>query len=144
MKKILELFNKSAPQEQADKGEEHKKEQELSQELPPSSPDKLKEDINELLELFPKLKAEAVPEEVWDRVREGDSLCAAYCLWVVKKAKEQLHIRDVNEKRSQAAPPPVADKGEEEFFTRETVKNMSPQQVRKHFNAILNSMDRWK
>ncbi len=154
MKRILERLGKPAPEKEqaASKEWEEKAEEavESAEETTEATEktedsDKLKQDINELLELFPKLKANAVPDEVWDRVREGDSLCAAYCLWVVKNAKEQLRIRDVNDKRSHAAPPPVADKGEgEEFFTRDTVKNMSPQQVRKNFKAILNSMDRWK
>ena len=91
MKKIMELFGKSAVEKELPKeGEEPMKKTAEKEEVGPEDPDKLKEDINELLALFPKLKAEAVPDEVWDRVREGDSLCAAYCLWVVKQAKEQL------------------------------------------------------
>lgn len=144
-KKILELFSKSpAPKEQGEQEGASADKEAFSPEAM-SREDKLKKDISELLELFPKLKADAVPEEVWERVSQGDSLCAAYCLWMVKRAKEQSHIRSVNDKVSQAAPPQVSDKGaQKEFFTRETVKNMSPEQVRKHLGAILNSMDSWK
>ncbi len=144
-KKILELFSKSpSPKEKGEQEAASEKEQTLS-EGAMSQEQKLKKDIAELLELFPKLKADAVPEEVWERVSEGDSLCAAYCLWMVKRAKEQSHIRSVNDKVSQSAPPQVSDKGaQKEYFTRETVKNMSPEQIRKHLSAILNSMDSWK
>ena len=144
-KKILELFSKSSSPKEEKGGEAVPEKQEAASEEAMGAEQKLKKDIAELLELFPKLKADAVPEEVWERVSEGDSLCAAYCLWVVKRAKEQTRIRSVNDKAAKAAPPQLSDKGEsKEYFTRETVKNMSPEQVRKHLGAILNSMDRWK
>ena len=149
-KKLTELFTKPAARQEQESVKDtapqaEEVEKEAKQELPAEDGDKLRADVSELLELFPKLKAKAIPDEVWDRVREGDSLCAAYCLWTVKNAKEQLRIRDVNDKTARTAPPPVSDKGEgEAFFSRETVKNMSPEQVRKNFKAILDSMDRWK
>ena len=142
-KKILDLFSKSSAPKEGGEAPEEREEAVCEEAM--GAEQKLKKDIAELLELFPKLKADAIPEEVWERVSEGDSLCAAYCLWMVKRAKEQSRIRSVNDKAAKAAPPQRSDKGEgKEYFTRESVKNMSPEQVRKHLGAILNSMDSWK
>lgn len=107
--------------------------------------EKMKQDVSQLLSLFPKLKAEAIPQQVWERVQQGDSLCAAYCLWLVTRVKEQVHIRAVNEKVNRLAPPRLADPGQQShYFTRDAVKNMSSQQIRENLNEILQSMDSWK
>ncbi len=105
-----------------------------------------REDVELLLSLFPKLSASAVPEEVWDRVREGDSLSAAYCLWLVKTVKEKKRIDGVNEKNRLGAIPPVNDDSSprEGSFTRDTVRNMTREQIRKNLDGILRSMDSWK
>lgn len=104
---------------------------------------RLKNDVALLLELFPKLKADAVPQEVWDRVREGDSLSAAYCLWLVKTVKEKKRIGEVNEKNRAASLPKLDTGSDEGFFTREAVKRMSQEQIRKNLDSILRSMDSW-
>ena len=149
--KIFEIFKKTAasPQE-TEAADEAQIIEALSgdgAEKPENKDDvaRRREDVELLLTLFPKLNASAVPDEVWDRVKEGDSLSASYCLWLVKTVKEKKRIDGVNEKNRLAAMPQVSDdKSREGFFTRETVKNMSREQIRKNLDGILRSMDSWK
>lgn len=149
--KIFDRFRKTAasPQEGETAAEEQIRE-EVSAEEPEREDIKddgarRREDVELLLSLFPKLNASAVPDEVWDRVREGDSLSAAYCLWLVKTVKEKKRIDGVNSRNAHAALPPVSDDSEREgFFTRDTVRNMSREQIRKNLDRILKSMDSWK
>ena len=151
--KLVEMFRKNAAVRQENEepvGAEEAKAgaAQDAQEQPEAEADertKLKEDVKLLLSLFPKLNVSAVPDEVWDKVRDGDSLSAAYCLWLVRTVKEKKRIDELNSKNRLASLPPVNDDSKREgFFTRETVKNMSREQIRKNLDGILRSMDSWK
>lgn len=139
-KKFLDMFTKPLPEKQEAAAEGN-----ASVHAEDEAADRLKLQVNELLEMFPKLKAEAIPAEVWDRVIEGDSICAAYCLWLVKSLKEKSRIDTVNDKNKRSAPPKVTvHKGKEDYFSADTVKKMSSAQIRDNLDAILRSMDSWK
>ena len=47
----------------------------------PSAKEKMKADIALLKELFPALSAEEIPDEVWESVKNGESLAASYALY---------------------------------------------------------------
>ena len=138
-KKFLDMFTKTTPE----KPDTAKGEEQSSQGKDES--ERLKLQVNELLEMFPKLNAEAIPAEVWERVLDGDSVCAAYCLWLVKSLKEKSRIDAVNDKNKKTAPPKITQsKGKEDYFSAETVKKMSSDQIRNNLDAILRSMDSWR
>ena len=46
--------------------------------------DKVTRDIDRLWEMFPDLKLDSVPEELWDMVSQGESLLGAYCILLCK------------------------------------------------------------
>ena len=106
--------------------------------------DKMKADIALLKELFPALTADEIPDEVWESVKEGQSLAASYALYFLQTVKEQERIEKLNAENEKKASPRVKnDKAEEDYYSFETVKNMAPGEVRKHYAAILKSMDSW-
>ncbi|MBQ4037848.1 MAG: hypothetical protein IJC84_06980 [Clostridia bacterium] len=105
----------------------------------------MEEDVALFHELFPALSAEDIPEEVWREVEAGESLAKSYALYAVKEYREQERVRAVNEENAKKAPPAVRhDGGDGDYFSPEAVKGMSPAQVKKHYQAILTSMDSWK
>lgn len=109
-----------------------------------SEPEKLAEDVAVFHELFPEVKAEAIPAEVWKQVEAGESLTAAYAVHFVKAMREQARIEEKNAENEKAAPPPVRHDGKEEsYFSPEAVRKMSRAEVRKHYQEILRSMDHW-
>ena len=62
----------------------------------------------------------------------------------MKTVKEQERIEKLNAENEKKASPRVkGDKAEEDYYSFETVKHMTPDQVRKHYAAILKSMDSW-
>ncbi len=125
----------------------HSNEVELQKEdaaEPISDEDKIRADIQTLRELFPALKSEDIPEEVWQQVQNGESLSCAYALHFLKDLKEQERIQKHNEETQKKAPPRVRQNAEaENYFSAEAVRAMSPEEVRKHYAAILKSMDSW-
>ncbi len=105
----------------------------------------VKEDIKRLKETFPDIKQEDIPNEVWESVKKGESLSGAYALYFVKQLKAKADIERINELNRKKAPPKIKhDGGDETYFSPEEVRSMSEAQVRKHYNAILASMDNWK
>ena len=105
----------------------------------------VKEDIKRLREVFPDIKQEDIPDEVWQNVKNGETLSGAYALYFVKQLKAKADIERINELNRKKAPPKIKhDGGDETYFSPEEVRSMSEAQVRKHYNAILASMDKWK
>ncbi|MBR2615960.1 MAG: hypothetical protein IKC69_04720 [Clostridia bacterium] len=106
--------------------------------------ERMEEDIALFRNLFPEVKGEEIPDEVWERVEKGESLAAAFALHFVQKLRQEEKIRTVNEENEKKAPPRIhRDSGEGEYFSPEAVKAMSPKEVKKHYDAILRSMEHW-
>ncbi len=107
--------------------------------------EKMKEDIALFHRLFPEVKAKDIPEEVWERVEAGESLAASFALSFVRKIKEEEHIKTVNDANEKKAPPRIRHDGAEyDYFSPEAVKSMSRSEIKKNYDAILASMEKWK
>ena len=110
----------------------------------PDAAELMEEDIALFRSLFPEVKGEQIPLEVWDRVEAGESLAASYALFAVQKFREEEKISRINEENGKKAPPPVeGGSAEGDYFSPEAVKNMSRSEIRKHYDKILSSMEKW-
>lgn len=104
----------------------------------------MEEDIELFRALFPDVKGEQIPQEVWDRVEAGESLSAAYALFAVKQYREEEKVSRINEENGKKAPPPIEGGSTEgDYFSPEAVKNMSRSEIRKNYDKILSSMEKW-
>lgn len=109
-----------------------------------SEEERIVADIETLRALFPELTPEQIPEEVWKKVSEGESLAASYALFYLKEQKEKERIETHNRENEEKALGKIRqDKDSEEYYSPETVRKMSQKEVRKNYDAILRSMDRW-
>ena len=110
--------------------------------------EKIRADIAHFEELFPEVKPEEIPNEVWQAVEAGESLTGAYAVFFVetlrKKEAEEKENAAAEEEHRRKAPPRVKDGGEREsVFDPEKVKNMSREEVRRHYGEILEAMKQW-
>ena len=104
----------------------------------------MQEDIALFHSLFPGVAAQDIPQEVWDEVEKGKGLAASFALYTVKKEREEERIRKVNEENDKKAPPKVeAFGGDEDYFSPEAVKSMTRSEIRKNYDKILSSMEKW-
>lgn len=107
--------------------------------------ERMKEDIDLFHRLFPEIKAEDIPDAVWQRVEAGESLAASFALYFVEKMRKEEHIRKVNSENEKKAPPRIRHDGAEyDYFSPEAVKSMSRGEIKKNYDAILASMEKWK
>ena len=117
--------------------------EEVTEEAAIENPEeKMEADITLFHELFPDVKGDQIPAEVWESVEGGESLAAAYALYTIRQMRQEERIRKVNEENEKKAPPRIRhDGGQGEYFSPEAVKAMSRSEVRKHYDAILRSME---
>ena len=131
--------------ETASLAEEETKKESESKESKEKDEETMKEDIALFRRLFPEVKSQDIPEEVWIQVEKGESLAASYALYFVQKMREEEHILKVNEENEKKAPPRIRHDGKEyEYFSPEAVKSMSRSEIKKNYDAILSSMEKWK
>ncbi|MBQ3196243.1 MAG: hypothetical protein IJB65_07250 [Clostridia bacterium] len=105
---------------------------------------RLAEDIKRFKELFPDVKSDGIPEEVWNDMTNGIPLPYAYALYLATSQGNKSYADRVNAKNSGAAPPPVIPREEEGELTMEQVEAMSPEAIKKSFPEILRSLRKWK
>ncbi len=106
--------------------------------------ERMKEDVELFHSLFPEVKGESIPQEVWDRVEKGESLAASYALFAVQQYREEEKIRKINEENDKKAPPRIqAGAADENYFSPEAVKKMTRSEIKENYDKILSSMEKW-
>jgi len=107
--------------------------------------EKIARDIEELEYLFPGIDLESIPEQVWQRVQEGESLAGSFSIYMIRRMKKQESADAANKRNTQSAPPDIkGEKGASDYYSRDAVRNMNEDQVRRNYHAIIKSMENWK
>lgn len=106
--------------------------------------DRMKEDVELFHTLFPDVNGEDIPQEVWDRVEQGESLAASYALFAVMQYREEEKIRKINEENDKKALPRIqSGASDENYFSPEAVKKMTRSEIKENYDKILSSMEKW-
>ncbi len=104
----------------------------------------LDEDIKVFRRVFPNVKAEDIPENVWADAEKGIPLPYAYAFHVMSEESYNYYADMVNGKNSEGAIPPVEGTDGSGEFSADEVEGMSTAAVKKNFPAILRSITKWK
>lgn len=105
--------------------------------------ERLTREIGEFSELFPETPPSAIPEEIWEEVRRGIPLAAAFALREKKEQMRTSKIVEVNKRNSlrSAGMAGVGTAGE--YFTPDEVRAMSRGEVKANYEKIISSMKKW-
>ncbi len=106
--------------------------------------DKIAEQLNEFSELFPDIAPSTVPSEVWESVKKGNSLAAAYAIYEKRTVEAAKRIEQINLRNAGTSAGAAGKNSSDEFFSADDVRKMSPDQVRANFAKIRKSMETWK
>ena len=106
--------------------------------------DRISEQLNEFSELFPNIAPSALPAEVWESVKNGNTLAAAYAVYEKRTTEAARRIEQINAKNAGNSAGAAGKNSSEEFFSADEVRKMSPAQVRANFAKIRRSMETWK
>lgn len=99
--------------------------------------------LEEFGEIFPNTDIKTLPDSVWESVRSGNSLAAAYALYTKRTEAREAQIRAVNEQNARQSAGKLSGGASAEYFTPADVKAMSQSEVRANYSKIIESMKRW-
>ena len=100
-------------------------------------------EIGDFVVLFPDVPVEELPDEVWEGVRAGAPLAAAYALYEKKKYAEAKRIAAINAKNASRSPGAAGTDTASEYFTPDEVRRMSRAEVHANYSKIKESMKKW-
>lgn len=110
------------------------------------------QDYRTFLESFPNVKADEIPESVWEDVARGKSLTDSFVKYENQILKEKLSkyekidtIQSRNEENAKASVGAVNNQAglNLPFLTRDQVSKMSTEEVNRNWKTIQESMKKW-
>ena len=105
--------------------------------------ERMSRDIGEFSELFPEKNINSIPDSVWESVKSGIPLAAAYALYERKNTIRQDMARRANEENSVRATGSIGRDSTENFFTPDEVRAMSRAEIKSNYSKIIESMKKW-
>lgn len=104
---------------------------------------RIAEELGGFSEAFPEVEIKSVPDEVWDSVKNGNSLAASYALYVHRTGMKQAQICEQNDRNAYFSSGHLGKSAKSEYFSPDEVKRMSPSEVRASYSKIIESMKKW-
>ena len=103
---------------------------------------RVEHECREFHELYPNVSLGTLRDDVWEAVKNGVPIAAAYALserrYLLQRQKAE-QINKENQKRSAGALSGT----ESSFFSPSEVRSMSPSEVRANYKKIMTSMQKW-
>ena len=104
--------------------------------------ERINREYTEFCDLYPEIPISSLPQEIWQDVKEGTSLAAAYALAERKKAISLGRATQSNATNRARSAGSVNNAESNEFSPAE-VRAMSSQEVRANLPKIMRSMQKW-
>lgn len=100
-------------------------------------------ECEEFSSLFPTTALSEIPDGVWEDVRHGIPLAAAYALAERRRVRtEELAAKSNLENRQRSTG--AVSGAREEYFSPSEVRRMSQDEVRANYSKIMTSMKNWR
>lgn len=93
--------------------------------------------------LYPSVSISSLPDSIWESVKNGVPIAAAYALEERRAAVADMKAQSVNAANRQLSSGSIDAPATEEFYTPDEVRAMSPLQVRENYSKIISSMSKW-
>ncbi len=101
------------------------------------------EEVGAFTDLFPEVSIDSIPDCVWDEVKSGSSLPAAYALYEKRREAELYRISLINSENAVRSAGKAGNGTASEYFSPDEVRKMSPAQVHANYKKIKESMKKW-
>ena len=104
---------------------------------------KLHAECMEFSEIYPDVPLSTIPDSIWESVKSGIPLSAAYALAEKKEALARARADGINSKNKSLSSGSINTSKSEDFFSPAEVKAMSAAEVRANYAKIITSMSKW-
>ena len=105
--------------------------------------ERMSREIGEFSEIFPEKSISSIPDNVWESVKRGIPLAAAYALYERKNAVRADAASRINERNGEKSTGAIGRSSTENFYTPDEVRAMSRAEVKRNYSKILESMKKW-
>ena len=92
--------------------------------------------------LYPQTPLSSLPDNVWQDVKQGIPLAAAYALAERRRAYTEALASSTNEQNKKCSAGAISST-ENEYFSPSEVRAMSQGEVRANYQKIMRSMQKW-
>ncbi len=92
--------------------------------------------------LYPDTDPQALPDSVWEEVRCGTPLAAAFAL-SERRRMLALAVAEESNRQNKARSPGGLQGGAEDAFSLAEVRAMSPSEIRAHYDKVMRSLQKW-
>ena len=100
-------------------------------------------ELAEFASTFPKRSIDSITNEVWESMRSGVPLAAAYALYEKKRDASEGYAREVNRRNADRSSGAISSGADTGYFSPSEVKKMTPSEVKKNYRLIIESMKKW-
>lgn len=100
-------------------------------------------ELAEFAKIFPKRAIESIPDEVWDSMKDGVPLSAAYALYEKQREADEYNIREVNRLNAERSAGAISSGADGGYYSPDEVRKMTADEVKKNYNLIIESMKKW-
>ena len=99
-------------------------------------------ECEEFRSLYPDTPLSAIPDSVWESVRGGIPIAAAYALAEKKRQLTEEKASQINLENAKRSTGSL-ERTETSYFSPTEVRAMTPRQVRDNYQKIMLSMQKW-
>ncbi len=104
--------------------------------------ERMARESEELYSLYPEADPHTLPDSVWEDVRRGIPIAAAYALSERRRACEAQKAEEANRNNSRRSSGAI-EATAQEYYSPGEVRSMSASEVRKNYTNIMRSMQKW-
>lgn len=101
-------------------------------------------ELEEFGRLYPDVGLDSIPDEVWEKVRCGLPLSAAFAVYERERSLLESFAKEVNSRNSALSAGNAGASPQSDYFSPDEVKAMSHKEVRENYASIRRSMDYWR
>ena len=97
----------------------------------------------EFAELYPDVSLKSLPDSIWESVKNGVPIAAAYALHERRSSLERTKAELINNANSRSSSGSLDSPPAEDYFSPAEVRAMSAAEVRANYSTIIRSMSKW-
>lgn len=97
-------------------------------------------ETEEFFEKYPDEDIDGIPERVWESVKKGRNLSAAYAEYAEEKKKAEAEAELINEQNAANSSGRIGERPARAVYTAKEVASMSADMIKANYDDIIESM----
>ncbi len=109
----------------------------------PERDERMSAEMSDFARFFPDVRADEIPESVWERVRGGESLAGSFALYRYARERENRRVSEYNEANGKMSAGSLSPNTQSSYYSPDEVRKMSRRQIKEHYDDVIESMRHW-